>query len=88
VVTRADVAAVLRSIVAEEFQVSVDDIRDEARLVELGLDSFGAIELMALLEQQFGIKLENSGFDGVGTFADVVALVVQRVGAREPVDAR
>lgn len=85
--TRDDVAAVLRSIVAEEFQVSLDDIRDDAHLVELGLDSFGAIELMALLEQQFGIKIENSDFVGVRTFADVVELVVQRVGAREPVDA-
>ena len=59
--------------------ITPDDIDTNAPLfVEgLGLDSIDALELIVLMEKQYGIKLEDPGkskeiFRSVGTMADYI----------------
>lgn len=56
-----------------------DDIDDEAPLFAggLGLDSIDALEIVVMLESEFGIKVKNEGsarehFRSVATLADYV----------------
>lgn len=60
--------------------ITVDDIDNEAPLFGegLGLDSIDALELIVLLEREYGIKLTNPAegkaiFQSVATIADYVA---------------
>jgi acyl carrier protein len=55
--------------------VTPEDIGDEDRLVggELGIDSIDVLELVLMLEKDYGVKIENKEM-GVEAFASVRAL--------------
>ena len=55
--------------------VAPEDIRDEDRLVggNLGIDSIDVLELVLMLEKDYGVKIESKEM-GVQAFASVRAL--------------
>jgi acyl carrier protein len=55
--------------------VMPEDIRDEEQLVggELGIDSIDVLELVMMIEKDYGVKIENKQL-GVKVFASVRAL--------------
>jgi len=68
-----------------------DDIADDDPLFEggLGLDSIDALEIVVMLESEFGIKVKNENsarlfFRSVNTLAD---LVERRTAPKEVADA-
>ncbi len=83
--------SVLR-IIADQALLDVGDIRPEATLDELGMDSLAMAETVFALEERFDIQIPFSpaaadGADGdhgamQGCVADVVALVEGLVAAR------
>ena len=65
-----------------------DDIPDDEPLFAggLGLDSIDALEIVVMLESEFGIKVKNEGsarehFRSVSTLADYVG---QKLSAEQP----
>jgi acyl carrier protein len=50
-----------------EFGVESDDLRPEASLEELDIDSLDLFELGQILHQDFGIEVEAQDFDEVET---------------------
>ena len=62
-------------------EITPEDIDDEAPLFEdegLGLDSIDALEIILILEREYGIKIENPGegkqiFYSVRTLSDYIA---------------
>ena len=71
----------LRSLVAEVTELPVDEITDDARLVEdLGVDSLVSLELSLRLEERFGITLTEREMKEIGSFAAIRALLSDRVG--------
>lgn len=55
--------------------VTPDDIQDDERLVggDLGIDSIDVLELVMMLEKDYGVKIDNKEL-GVKVFASVRAL--------------
>jgi len=55
--------------------VVAEDIRDDDRLVggDLGIDSIDVLELVLMLEKDYGVKIESKDM-GVQAFASVRAL--------------
>jgi acyl carrier protein len=55
--------------------VAPEDIRDDDRLVggDLGIDSIDVLELVLMLEKDYGVKIESKDM-GVQAFASVRAL--------------
>jgi acyl carrier protein len=55
--------------------VGPEDIKDDARLVggDLGIDSIDVLELVMMIEKDYGVKIENKEL-GVKVFASVRAL--------------
>ncbi len=55
--------------------VSVNDIKDDAQLVggDLGLDSIDVLEMVMMLEKDYGVKIETKEL-GVKVFASVRSL--------------
>ena len=66
----------IREILSEKLGVELNKIAPETRLAEdLGLDSFGAVELMFELEEAFGLKIPDSDIDHVRSVKDIVVYV-------------
>jgi len=53
-----------------EFGVESDDLRPEASLEELDIDSLDLFELGQILHQDFGIEVEAQDFDEVETLGE------------------
>ncbi len=63
----------VRAVIARKLNVSPDVIHLETRLAEdLGVDSFGAVELMFEIEEAFGLKIADSEIEHIRTVGDVV----------------
>jgi acyl carrier protein len=55
------IAENLTSILTEKFSVPTENIRPEARLDELGLDSLDLIEVLFEVEEKFDIRIPQDG---------------------------
>jgi acyl carrier protein len=71
----------LRSLIAEIAEV--DTIPDDTHFKELGIDSMMGVEIVAAVERQYQIKIED---DEVARFQDLesaFALVVKKLAAKD-----
>jgi len=65
----------LNKVIAEKTKMDVSDIRPELNFEDSGLDSFARIELILMIEQEFGIELSDSESANVNTVADITGLI-------------
>ena len=62
----------INSILAEEFEVEVTDLVPEANVKQtLSLDSLSLVDLVALVQQTYKIKIPVSDLPKIQTFADL-----------------
>ncbi|MBO5188324.1 MAG: acyl carrier protein [Alistipes sp.] len=67
-------------VLAEEFEIEAAAITPEALLTEtLGLDSLDLVDVVVLVEQNFGITLKGPDFVGVATFADFYEMLWRKI---------
>jgi acyl carrier protein len=67
-------------ILAEEFEVEVAEITPDASLKDtLGLDSLDLVDVVALVEQHFGVVLTGPDFIGVTTFQNFYELLNRKI---------
>ena len=69
----------LSKVIAEKTKISADDIRPELNLEDSGLDSFARIELILVIEQEFGIELSDSESANIATIADLISMIEAKV---------
>ena len=56
----SEVASKVRSIIAEQLGVKVEEVTDAASFVDdLGADSLDTVELVMALEEEFGIEIPD-----------------------------
>ena len=75
---RKEILDRLKHVVIERVDVEPDQFVPEARLADIGIDSFSLIELVFVAEEEFGIKIPIEGLQ-VTTIGDVLA-VIERCG--------
>ena len=75
----------LRALVAEISEV--DTIPDDATFKDLGIDSMMGVEIVAAVERQYHIKIEDSELQRFTTLANAFELVVQKLDAKESLAA-
>lgn len=74
------IIAKINEVLAEEFEIDVDIITPEASLKEtLDMDSLDLVDVVVLVEQNFGITLKGPDFVGVVTFQNFYDLVIGRM---------
>ena len=56
------------------------EINPEAKLIDLGLNSSGRLELFSMIEDEWDLMLDEDDQDDVATFNVAVALVEKEVG--------
>ena len=70
-------ATVIENLVA--FGADSDDVTRDATLEAIDVDSLDLVELTQVVEETYGIDLDDADFKKIKTVGDVVDLVVARV---------
>ncbi|MEU6067494.1 MULTISPECIES: acyl carrier protein [Streptomyces] len=69
----------LRSLVADVLEVDVEEVTDDADLVQdLEVDSLMALAIIVRLDRQYGVKLQESDFRQVSSLIDVLQLITDK----------
>ena len=64
---------------AEEFEVEVSDITPEANIKEtLQLDSLSLVDMVALVESEFGVKIQGAEMLKIQTFQALYDYIAER----------
>lgn len=78
--TNEEIIEQIRTTLAEEFEVALELIRADAPLMKtLDLDSLDLVDMVVLIEKNFGFKLTRQDFAAIQTFQDFYNLVSSRV---------
>ena len=68
------------AVLAEEFEIDATEITPEASLKDtLGLDSLDLVDVVVLVEQNFGVTLTGPDFVGIVTFQDFYELLNRKI---------
>ncbi|MDE6069460.1 MAG: acyl carrier protein [Alistipes sp.] len=76
----AEMIEKVNRVMAEEFEIDAALISPEASLKDtLGLDSLDLVDVVVLIDQNFGVTLKGPDFVGVTTFADFYRLLDSKI---------
>ena len=74
----------IKGFLVEEFEVGAEKITPEANLREtLELDSLDYIDLVVVIESNFGFKVRPEDFTSIVTFQDFYTYVISRVDKKQ-----
>lgn len=77
---RQELIGKINSALADEFEVEESVITPDAPIKEtLELDSLSLVDLVALIESNFGIKIEGTQVSGIKTFGSLYDFVYERL---------
>lgn len=69
----------VNEVLAEEFEVEIEDITPDAIIKEtLELDSLSLVDLVALIESTFSVKIQNTELPSIKTFQDLYNFIAER----------
>lgn len=73
----------INDILIEEFGVDADIIEADKNLKEtLDLDSLDYVDLVVIIESNFGVRLVESDFVGMNTFQDFYNIIENKIIAK------
>ena len=78
--TTEEIIQKANTVLASEFEIDEAAITPEASLKEtLGLDSLDLVDVVVLVEQNFGVTLTGPDFIGVATFDDFYRMLSKKI---------
>jgi 3-hydroxyacyl-[acyl-carrier-protein] dehydratase len=88
-VNAADLDVIIRGVLARDLQeeslATLPDASDDARLIEdIGVDSFGMIEVVMTAEEVFGITISNDEMKGIRTLGELKSFLRAKLTGRIP----
>ena len=80
--TYSEVEGIVKEVIAKQLSMEATGINLESRLVEdLGIDSFGSVEVAFELEEKFDIKIPDAALYEAKTVKNIVDYIAsQKVG--------
>mgnify|MGYP000976648029 FL=1 len=73
----------INEILIEEFEVDADVIESDKNLKEtLDLDSLDYVDLVVIIESNFGVRLVEADFVGMVTFQDFYNIIENKISAK------
>ena len=77
---KSQIAEKLNAILIDEFEIDPSVISEEKKIKEsLDLDSLDYVDLVVIIESNFGVKLVKEDFQNMITFEDFYAIVEQKL---------
>ena len=82
--SKEEVVSRINDFLVDEFEVEASAISPEANLKEtLDLDSLDYVDLVVVIEDNFGFKVKGEDFIDIITFEDFYNYVLDRVASRD-----
>ena len=79
---REEVLEKVREIIADKLGVDIDDVVEEASLLEdLQAYSLDLVDLVMVFEEEFDIKIEDEELEKIKTVKDVVDGIMSKISA-------
>lgn len=79
-ISNEEIITKINGFLIEEFEVEEDQIAPDANLKEtLDLDSLDFVDLVVIIESNFGFKVAAEDFTGIVTFQDFYNYIIGRV---------
>ncbi|HOA17889.1 MAG TPA: acyl carrier protein [Fervidobacterium sp.] len=67
-------------MISEKLNVPIEDIDEDSHIIEdLGADSLDAFDLVMIIEDEFGIKLEDDEIERMLTVKDILDLLMEKI---------
>ncbi|MBR6769002.1 MAG: acyl carrier protein [Clostridia bacterium] len=71
-----DISEKLKQIVAAQLKIEADSIEDSTDIVDdLGADSLDIVEILMVIEEQFGVTIPDEDITGLRNLADMQAYI-------------
>ncbi len=81
---REEIVSKIVGFLSEEFEVEPEEIEPDKNLMEtLELDSLDLVDLVVIIEKNFGFKVEAKDFVDIKTFEDFYNYVCDKLEPRE-----
>ena len=78
--TNSEIITIINGFLVEEFEVDAEKITPEAVLKDtLELDSLDYVDLVVVIESNFGFKVKGEDFIGISTFQDFYNYIISKV---------
>ncbi len=69
----------VNKVLADEFEVEVSQISADANIKEtLNLDSLSLVDLVALIEEEFSVKIQGSEMSSIQTFGNLYDYLAEK----------
>lgn len=76
----SEIKEILTNVFVDEFEVDENVIIDDANMKDsLGLDSLDYVDLVVIIESNFGVKLVEADFSGINSFNDFYNLIQNKI---------
>jgi acyl carrier protein len=80
---REKIVAIANDFLVNEFEVDGDEISNDANFKKtLGLDSLDYIDLVVVIESNFGVKLGEADFKNIVTFDDFYSTIEHKIAEK------
>lgn len=80
---REKIVALANDFLINEFEVDGDEINNDANFKKtLGLDSLDYIDLVVVIESNFGVKLGEKDFKNIVTFNDFYSTIENKISQK------
>ncbi len=81
--TEQEIIAKINEVLAEEFEADIDIITPDAPLMQtLELDSLDLVDVVVLIDTNFGVTLKGPDFVGIVTFQDFYDLISRKINEK------
>lgn len=70
----------INELLAEEFETDIEQIKPDALLLEtLEMDSLDLVDVVVIVDNNFGVTLVGADFVGIKTFRDFYNLIIRKI---------
>jgi acyl carrier protein len=81
--TKQEVADIINGFLVDEFEIDAASITPDAPLKEtLDLDSLDYVDLVVIIENNFGVKLTGDDFKTINTFDDFYNFIIDKISKK------
>ena len=75
---KTEVVDIINSFLVEEFEIEDDLIQPDATWGDLGIDSLDFVDIVVIIEKEFGFKLKGEDMINVRTLGQFHEFIYQR----------
>jgi acyl carrier protein len=81
--TRVEIEEIVKNFLIEDIEVATDVIKPTARLKDdLGIDSLDFVDIVVIVERNFGFKIKPEEMQGVSTLSQFCDYIESKVGEK------